>query len=83
MKAHKLLMENLKGRDHFRKIRNFIVYPHVCRHETNYSLSASLVVMIIIHNVCHHHHMALQPKSGPGLLFLEFLNNKLFMGLDC
>jgi hypothetical protein len=31
----------------------------------------------------HHHNnnMALQPKSGPGLPFLVFLNNNLFAGL--
>jgi hypothetical protein len=28
----------------------------------------------------HHHHMALQPKSGPGLPFFGFLNNNLFTG---
>jgi hypothetical protein len=26
-----------------------------------------------------HHHMALQPKSGPDIPFLGFLNNNLYM----
>jgi hypothetical protein len=35
------------------------------------------------HHHHHHHHMAIQPSSGPGLLFLGFLNNNLFTGLNC
>jgi hypothetical protein len=34
----------------------------------------------IHHSLHHHHHMALEPNSGPGLPFLGFRNNNLLWG---
>jgi hypothetical protein len=67
---------------HLKKIFRLRIYRST-RPRNMTCLSQTSIQNVSLVAEVHHHHMALQPKSGPAPPLSGFLNDNLFTGLDC